>query len=87
MVELILRELFDIPRELLEGSYDPMEDVLETNTLPLLDTLELHCSGRIVKAPDRFMFLGEVVFDEHNLDPNRYNKDILTKIREINKVL
>ena len=87
MVDLILMELFDTPKEPLEGSYNPIEDVLETSTSSLLDTWELHPSGRIVRAPDRFMFLGDVVSNEHDLDPNKYNESILTKIREIDKVL
>ena len=81
------RELFDTPREPLEGSSNPMEDVTITSTSPLLDTREPYHNGSVVRAPDRFMFLGDVVSNEHDLDPNKYNESILTKIREIDKVL
>ena len=56
-----------------------MEDVLETTQLPLLDTLELRRSWRIVKAPDWFMFLIEFVSNEYDLDPSSYNEDISDK--------
>ena len=73
------RELSDTPKEPLEGSYNPMEDVPKTIASPLLDPRELHHSGRIVRVPDQFMFLGEVVSDEHDLDPSSYNDAIFDK--------
>ena len=51
-----------------------MEDVLEITTLPRLYTRESRRSGRIVRAIHRFMFLGEAVFDEHDLHPSNYNE-------------
>ena len=59
-----------------------MEDIPKTTTLPLLDTQEPHRSDRIVRAPDQFMLLGEVVSDEHDLDPRSYNKAIFYKVLE-----
>ena len=56
-----------------------MEDVLESNASSLLDTREPRRSGRIVRAPDQFTFLGEVIFDELDLDPSSYNKAIFDK--------
>ena len=53
-----------------------MEYVPKTTILPFLDTREQRHRGRIVKAPDQFMFLGEMVSDEHDLDPSNYNKAI-----------
>ena len=44
-----LRELSDTPREPLEGSSNPMEDVPKTTTLPLLDTREPYHNIRIVR--------------------------------------
>ena len=52
-----LRELSDTLRESLEESSNQMEDVPEITTLSLLDTREQCRSGRIVRVPDRFMFL------------------------------
>ena len=68
------RELSDTPREPLEGSSNPMEDIPKTTTSSLLDTQEPRRSGRIVKASDRFMFLGEAISDELDLDPSSYNE-------------
>ena len=62
-----LRELFDTLKEPLEGNSNPMEDVPEIITSSLLDTRESN-SGRIFRAPNRFMFLGEVVSNELDLD-------------------
>ena len=56
-----------------------MEDVSKTTIFSLLDTRESRRSGRIVKVLDRFMFLGEVVSNKHDLDPNRYNNAISDK--------
>ena len=56
MIRFDLR-VSDTHIELLEGSSNPMEDAQETPTSSLIDTRDLHCSGRIVKAPDRFIFL------------------------------
>ena len=77
-----LRELSDTPIEPLEGSSNLMEDIPEITTSPLLDTRESCRSGRIVRALDRFMFLGEAVFDEHDLDPSNYNESIYDKDSE-----
>ena len=49
-----LMELLDTPMEALDNL---MEDVPKTTTSTLLDTREPSRSGRIVWAPDRFMFL------------------------------
>ena len=56
-----------------------MEDVPEITTSSLLDTREPRHSGRIVKAPDRFMFLGEALYDEFDLNPRNYNEVIFDK--------
>ena len=64
-----LRELFDTLIESLKRSSNPIKDVIETITSPVLDTREPYRSRRIVRAPNRFMFLEEVVSDEHDLDP------------------
>ena len=45
---LDLKEFFDNPRETLEESFNPMEDVLGTTSSSLLDTREPCHSGRIV---------------------------------------
>ena len=74
-----LSELSDTPRKSLEGSSNPMEVVPKTTTISLLDIRELCHSERIVKAPDQFMFLGEVVSDEFDLDPSSYNETIFDK--------
>ena len=76
------RELSNTPRDPLEGSSNTMENVLKTIASPFLDTQKSRCSGRIVRATDRFMFLGEVIFDEHDLDPSSYNKVICDKDSE-----
>ena len=67
-----LRQLFDTPTELLVESSNPMWDVSNTTGLPPLDTLEARRSGRIVRALDRFMFLGEVIFDEYDLQRGHF---------------
>ena len=77
-----LNELSDTLRQSLEGSFKPMKVVLETTTSPLLDTQQPRRSGRIVRALDRFMFLGEAVSDEYDLDPNSYNEAISDKDSE-----
>ena len=74
-----LRELSDTPRKPLEGNSNSIEDVSEIIVLPLLDTRESRYSGRLVRALDWFMFLGETVSDEHDLDPNSYNETISDK--------
>ena len=56
-----------------------MEDIPEITTSSLLDTRESHRSGRIVKAPNRFTFLGEAISDELDLDPSNYNEAISDK--------
>ena len=76
------RELSDTPREPLERSSNPIEDVLEITILPLLDTREPRRNGRIVRVPDWFMVIGEVVFDEHDWDPSSYNEVIFDKDSE-----
>ena len=73
------RKLSNTPREPLEGSFYPMEDVPEITTSPFLDTREPRRSERIIRAPNWFMFLGEFVFDKHDLDPNNYNEAIFNK--------
>ena len=73
------RELSYTPREPLEGSSNSIEDVSEITISPLLNIQEPHRSGKIIKAPDWFMFLEEVVSYEHDLDPNSYNKAIFNK--------
>ena len=73
------KELSDTPRNPLEGSSNSMEDVLKTTTSSLLDTRELRHSERIVKAPYRFMFLGEALYDEFDLNPRNYNEVIFDK--------
>ena len=73
------RELSDTLREPLERNSNSTEDVPETTVSPLLDTWEPRRSGKIVRVPNRFMFLGEVVSDEHDLDPSNYNKVISDK--------
>ena len=74
-----LRELSDTPRKSLEESSNPIEDIPEITTSSLLDTRESRHSGRIVRASNRFMFLGEVVSDELDLDPSNYNEAIFYK--------
>ena len=74
-----LTKLSDTHRESLEGSSNPMENVPKITVSSLLDTREACCSERIVRAPDRFMLLGEIVSDEHDLDPNSYNEAISNK--------
>ena len=74
-----LRELSDTLRETLKGSSNPKENVLETTILSLLHTREPHSCGRIVTVLNQFMFLGEVVFDEHDMDPSSYNEPIFEK--------
>ena len=59
-----------------------MEDVPKTTASPLLNTLKPHFSGRIFKEPNQFMFLGESIFDEYDLDPNNYNEAISDKYLE-----
>ena len=71
-----LKELFDTPTKPLEWNSNPVENVLETITSTLLDTRTPGRSGRIVRVLHRFMFLGEVVSDEHNLHPTKYNEAI-----------
>ena len=56
-----------------------MENGLETTDSSLLVTRESRRSGRNIKVPDWFMFLGEVVFDEYDLDPSNYNEVIFDK--------
>ena len=51
-----------------------MENVLETTASSLLDTREPRRSGRIVRVLDQFMFLGEAISNEHDLDPSSYNE-------------
>ena len=65
--------MFNNPREPLVGSSNSMEDIPKTIVSPLLDRQEQHRSGRIVRASDRFIFLGKTIFDEHDLDPSSYN--------------
>ena len=74
-----LKKLFDSPTEPLVGSYNSVQDVSDTTVTPPLNTLEPHRSGRNVRAPDRFMFLGEAISDEHDLDPSNYNEAISDK--------
>ena len=74
-----LKELSDTPRKSLEENYNPIENISETTTSPLLDKRESRRSRRIVKAPNRFIFLGEAISDEHDLDLNNYNTTISNK--------
>ena len=55
------RELFDTPKEPLEGSSNSMENILQIIISPFLDTREPNHSGMIVRVLDRFMFSGESV--------------------------
>ena len=73
-----LWELFDTPREQLERSSNPMKDVPKTTT-SLLNTREPPHSGRIVREPNWFTFLGETVSNELNLDSSPYNEAIFDK--------
>ena len=46
-------------------------------TIPIFSILMSCCSGRVVKQPDRFMYLGksfEAVLKEHDIDPIDYDK-------------
>ena len=56
-----------------------MEDVPKITILSPLNTRESRRSGRIIWVPDRFMFLGEVVSDELDLDLSSYNESISDK--------
>ena len=56
-----------------------MEDVPKITTSPLSNIRESRRSGRIVKTPDRFKFLGETIFYKHDLDPSSYNEAISDK--------
>ena len=69
----------DTLREPLEGSSNPTEDVSKTIASPLLDPRDPRRSGRIVRALDQFIFLGDVVFDKLDLDHSSYNKAISDK--------
>ena len=60
-----------IPKEPLKGSLNSIEDVPKATVSSLLDTRE-----------SRFMFLGEVISDEYDLDLNRYNEAISDKYSE-----
>ena len=73
------RELSNIPIKLLAESFNLVYNAPNTTAPPLLDTLEPRHSGRIVKAPYKFVFLREVISDEHDLDPSNYNKAISDK--------
>ena len=66
-------------KELLEESSNQMEDISNTIASPLLDTRELRHSGRIVRAPEQFMFLGEVISNDPDLNPSNYNETISDK--------
>ena len=46
------REFLDTPRELLEGSSNPIENVPKTTISSLLNTRESHRSGKIVRVLD-----------------------------------
>ena len=69
-----LMALSNTTRDLVEGSSNLIEDILEITTLPFLDTRESCHSMRIVMTPERFMFLGETISNEHDLDHSNYNK-------------
>ena len=56
-----------------------MENVPKITTSLLLYTQEPRHNERIVKVLNRFMFLGEVVSDEYDLDPSSYNEAISDK--------
>ena len=56
-----------------------MDDDPKTTFSPLLDTWEPHRSEKIVRVLDRFMIFGDVVSDEHDLDPSSYNDAISNK--------
>ena len=73
------RELSNTLREPLKGSSNLIEDVPNTTTLSLLDARKSLRNERIVRTPGRFMFLGESVSDEIDLDPSSYNKAIFDK--------
>ena len=74
-----VKELSNTPREPLEGSSNPMDDAPEITTSSLLNTRDPRRSGRIVRASDRFTFLGEFIFDVLDLDPSSYNEAISDK--------
>ena len=74
-----LKELSNLTREPLEESSNPIENVPKIITSSLLDTRKSRSSGRIVKAPNRFTFLGEAISDEFDLDPSSYNEAISDK--------
>ena len=61
---------------------DRFDSNLDITSLPLLDILESRHSGRIIRDPNKFIFLGESVFDEHYLDPSSYNDAIFDKDSE-----
>ena len=63
MIDLILGSCLI----LLESS-NLMEDVSKTTTSSLLDTREPCDSERIIRIPNRFMFLVEAIIDELDLD-------------------
>ena len=77
-----LRELSDTPIKPLAGSSNPVQNVPKSTDPPPINILEPRHSGRIVKAPNKFMFLRESIFDEHDLDPSNYNEDISDKDSE-----
>ena len=74
-----LRKVSDSPVMPLARSSNPVKDIPDTTILPFLDILESCHSGRIVNAPNKFMFLGESISDEHDLDPSNYHEVIFDK--------
>ena len=48
-------------------------------TISISSTLMTHCSGKVVKQPDQFMYLGEsfeTILKEHEIDPIDYDETI-----------
>ena len=48
--------------------------------IPISSTLMPHRGGRVVKQPDRFMYLGksfEAILKEHEIDPIDYNEAMI----------
>ena len=80
-------ELSDTPKEPLEESSNSMKDVSKITTLSLLDTQELHRSGRIVRSPNQFMILGELSLLNLIWILVATTRLFLTKIQKIGKVL
>ena len=82
---ILVKELFDTPREPLERSYNLMEAVSKITISPLLDTREPCCSGGLSGHLDRFMSLEKAISNEHDLDPSSYNKTSYDRFEKLAK--